>query len=720
MSDSEDDAAFASADEGETDPPLTTQPSPIPEKVKTKEDGSKANKAAGDGKSEDKTSKIKYSEKTAKLKDSEKKEDTKKTTAPKVKEAVKTEVPPVTKQEEKSKGGKGKKKKGKQAKTVVKDSDKNSESTSTKSARDEKVPEKDKSLHSEATNLSQEEQESEIESSEIKEKLTLSEPPVTKRVPQENKSPELEEGTNKKSDTEQCRKENIVSEEGTTADMKSKEHPTACKESQKTEQEKHEPKSVFDRLTQPSKQKSESWGSWGNWGSSLMNVASSSVSTFSNQLGEGFTTIMDSVETALGAPPVEEILEEKGPNSPPETVKMERLEGQKETSTPVETGKTEKSTAVKEDKPQEEPATSSSTANESSTSTASGGSGWWSGWGMSNLSNLSSVVHNTTNMVQKSVQNTSNIVQKSSKTLVTGGLDVLETIGKKTFEVIKDHDPGLSKTREFLFDKHDKPSLSQVLREAQKEEEDKIEKKKEEDEARLTNFKAMFEDDQGYAHLEALEMLSNMCEKTVHSLLEDMSDHKLDSIKAELIRIKQVFERMQEENDDDDTEDKEHEFGKLVAEHLSEIHLGTTPDKLNKTQEKIRETIGKYFASEDVSVKEIHQAAIQALAEFTSKSLEQFHKAGELIILQRDTGKHCESRAHSLERLAKVLSTEVGIIATKFCHCLNKLDENENPDLTSVVTNIYLEASNSTMYIQDALQLLLPCLQQAAIQRSLT
>lgn len=44
---------------------------------------------------------------------------------------------------------------------------------------------------------------------------------------------------------------------------------------------------------------------------------------------------------------------------------------------------------------------------------AGGGGGWWSGWGMSNLSNLSSVVHNTTNIVQKSVQNTSNMVQKS-------------------------------------------------------------------------------------------------------------------------------------------------------------------------------------------------------------------------------------------------------------------------------------------------------------------
>jgi hypothetical protein len=74
---------------------------------------------------------------------------------------------------------------------------------------------------------------------------------------------------------------------------------------------------------------------------------------------------------------------------------------------------------------------------------------------------------------------------------------VLETIGKKTFEVIKDHDPGLSKTREFLLDKSDKPSLSQLLREAQKEEEVKEERRKEEDEARLTNFKAIFEENQG-------------------------------------------------------------------------------------------------------------------------------------------------------------------------------------------------------------------------------
>lgn len=68
------------------------------------------------------------------------------------------------------------------------------------------------------------------------------------------------------------------------------------------------------------------------------------------------------------------------------------------------TPETIKAPAAQEDEQQAEIPTS----NE-----ASGGSGWWSGWGMSNLSNLSSVVHNTTNIVQKSVQNTTNIVQKS-------------------------------------------------------------------------------------------------------------------------------------------------------------------------------------------------------------------------------------------------------------------------------------------------------------------
>ena len=44
--------------------------------------------------------------------------------------------------------------------------------------------------------------------------------------------------------------------------------------------------------------------------------------------------------------------------------------------------------------------------------------------------------------------------------LLDSGLDVLETIGKKTFEQIKETDPGVVKTKGFLAG--NKPNLSQV------------------------------------------------------------------------------------------------------------------------------------------------------------------------------------------------------------------------------------------------------------------
>lgn len=82
---------------------------------------------------------------------------------------------------------------------------------------------------------------------------------------------------------------------------------------------------------------------------------------------------------------------------------------------PTKTTDTGKEPPAKQDNPQIEP---------QSQKGASGGSGWWSGWGMSNLSNLSSVVHNTTNIVQKSVQNTSSMVQKSVSYCILNSLCV--------------------------------------------------------------------------------------------------------------------------------------------------------------------------------------------------------------------------------------------------------------------------------------------------------
>ena len=83
------------------------------------------------------------------------------------------------------------------------------------------------------------------------------------------------------------------------------------------------------------------------------------------------------------------------------------------------------------------------------------------------------------------------------KTFVTGGLDVLETIGKKTFDVIKDHDPGLKKTKGLFFERGDKPNLSQMLKDAKEQREVQEKQEHENEEARKAHFGSLFDDFQG-------------------------------------------------------------------------------------------------------------------------------------------------------------------------------------------------------------------------------
>lgn len=339
-----------------------------------------------------------------------------------------------------------------------------------------------------------------------------------------------------------------------------------------------------------------------------------------------------------------------------------------------------------------------------------------SGWG-SNITNMGKT------LVNKS-QNLMNTGFEKAEHLAAGGLDILETIGRKTYSTLTEHDPGLRRAREFLNQKSEKPSLSSILKEAQEQAEQKAKHDEEMEEARKCNFTAMFEDNQGLAHLEALEMLSNRSERKVQALLSAMEDDLLETIRPQLMEIKDTFQ--QACGSEKEQEDTEHEFSKLVTENLSDLHLGTAPDKLNKVQETVRQWIADFYSHEDhseiSSPKEVQQRAIQSLADVTSKAVEQFHKAGELVLLQKDEDKTFLHRAQSLAKLASVLVTEVDILATKFSQCLNKIGEEKGAaeDVTTLVTSVYLEASNASSYIQDAFQLLLPVLQHAAIQAALT
>lgn len=81
--------------------------------------------------------------------------------------------------------------------------------------------------------------------------------------------------------------------------------------------------------------------------------------------------------------------------------------------------------------------------------------------------------------------------------LAAGGIDVLETIGKKTYSTLSEHDPAFRKTREFLTPKGDKPNLSSILREAKEKAELEAEQEKQNEEARKAHFGTLFDDYQG-------------------------------------------------------------------------------------------------------------------------------------------------------------------------------------------------------------------------------
>ncbi|XP_059147329.1 protein FAM114A2-like [Physella acuta] len=461
-----------------------------------------------------------------------------------------------------------------------------------------------------------------------------------------------------------------------------------------------------------SAEKGSGWG-WGSWGSSLISAATSSVQVFTHQVGDGFSTIIDTVESSLGIPDPEEMARAQGVTEPtptteeapsavtsqPEELKIEHevkaektLEGSGQGDELGELGEKNKREEEKKAK-----------------------DSWFSSWGVSDLAKK---VTDTGKSIASKGQTLMAEGFDAVENLAAGGIDVLETIGKKTYNTISEHDPAFRKTRDFLTPKGNKPNLSSVLREARDQAEYEVTQAKENEEARKAHFGTLFDDFQGISHLEALEMLSNQSEKKVHTLLKSLSKEDLATIKPLLINIKETFE-VDEENESENTSDQD--FSTLLHQCLSELELGTAPDKLNKVHSMVKQWIQDFDTHETHegdNLKELHQKSIQALAELTAKGVEQFHKAGELVLLEKDKDKDCLERAKSLARLTSVLCHEIGNLAAKFVACLNKLADKQEKgdDVTPLVTNVYLEATNSSTYIQDAFMLLLPVLQHAAIE----
>ncbi|XP_030882885.1 protein NOXP20 [Leptonychotes weddellii] len=270
-----------------------------------------------------------------------------------------------------------------------------------------------------------------------------------------------------------------------------------------------------------------------------------------------------------------------------------------------------------------------------------------------------------------------NVVQNTGKSVLTGGLDALEFIGKKTMNVLAESDPGFKRTKTLM---ERTVSLSQMLREAKEKEKERLAQQLTAE--RTAHYGMLFDEYQGLSHLEALEILSNESESKVQSFLASLDGEKLELLKNDLISIKDVFAAKEFEN-----EENQEEQGK-----------------------------GKSSVKEQ-NKEEVYMLSIESLAEVTARCIEQLHKVAELILHGQEEEKPAQDQARVLIKLTTAMCKEVASLSKKFTNSLTTVGSDKKAEvLNPMINSVLLEGCNSTTYIQDALQLLLPVLQVSCIR----
>ncbi|XP_048220294.1 protein NOXP20 isoform X1 [Perognathus longimembris pacificus] len=341
-----------------------------------------------------------------------------------------------------------------------------------------------------------------------------------------------------------------------------------------------------------------------------------------------------------------------------------------------------------------------------------------------------------------------NVVQNTGKSVLTGGLDALEFIGKKTMNVLAESDPGFKRTKTLMART---VSLSQMLREAKEKEKQRLAQQLTVE--RTAHYGMLFDEYQGLSHLEALEILSNESESKVQSFLASLDGEKLELLKNDLISIKDIFAAKELENEENQEEqgleEKGDEFASMLTELLFELHVAATPDKLNKAMKKAHDWVEedqtiapvdmtkeseeetkKEEKAEDPqeekreerrtkTIEEVYMLSIESLAEVTARCIEQLHKVAELILHGQEEEKPAQDQAKVLIKLTTAMCNEVASLSKKFTNFLTITGSNKKAEvLNPMINSVLLEGCNSTTYVQDALQLLLPVLQVSHIHTS--
>uniref|UniRef100_T1JC61 Protein FAM114A2 n=1 Tax=Strigamia maritima TaxID=126957 RepID=T1JC61_STRMM len=415
------------------------------------------------------------------------------------------------------------------------------------------------------------------------------------------------------------------------------------------------------------------------WGTQLLNTAQTSVSTLRSQVGEGLSTVLHTVESTFGAPSPEEL-----------AAQVIR----------------ENKDVISEEEILEELAIGEELLNLDGESTHSSVK--------EDISTLDkSIIPEELQFIGLGFMST---VSTGNK-VIKGGLDTLEIIGQKTMDVIQDGDPGLMNKRAAI----KKLTLSEVLREAKKRAETADETPGSVKESvRKVNYTVWFDEYHGLVSLEALELVSKNCEAKVTSILAHIDDPlEKEDMESRLSSIAEICAT--EDSDDDDSDDSIEDTTEVVLDRLKTLGDTLTFSRLDEVYKKADKMVAEWREQlEDIVLNKSitnfydhYTAAVKLLAEITARAVELYHKIGELLLLTQKMS--AAEVARCLADFTSTLCLKINYYGAKFSECHQYHHENFGAEhketINDLITNVFLEVSNSCSFIQDSLRLVVPVLQ---------
>ncbi|CAF0823512.1 unnamed protein product [Rotaria sordida] len=440
---------------------------------------------------------------------------------------------------------------------------------------------------------------------------------------------------------------------------------------------------ILDQLAAQSPKHTTTWHNpWSNFGT-FLSTAKQSVSTLTSTVSEGFSAVIESVEAGLGAP------------DPQQLAEMNRM-----------AFKIKGETSDSEDEPE------SSNIQTEKNDSITNQDGWFNALSLEKLTNTGMKV-------------------------VAGSLDVLETVGKKTFDVINEADPALQGTRRLLR-KQNQPTLSEIIREVKNETETKTSTTKTE----MTTFLQLFEKHQGLAHFEALELLSNQSSITLQTMsygnekiLEQIDNYfQVDDDDFEINHISDSSTIYDDNNDNHHVPSLDILSQKFTA-YQTQLRSTVPVDKLLEVYESANQFLTEWdWMDTELDQKTLADESIDCLAILCARIIEYYRRTAELFLMGC---KSLTSFSIDIELLAiykkqqKDFSNMLAGIPNLFAKHM-KQTSNISSNGTDIpircdmklkeklLNQMFIQSSSSQTYASDAYVLLKPIVSQSILYHTST